>query len=104
MENIERGRQTLVLAVENVHGYIRGKDAKFPMLRKNLGYSVADEENTYVFGEGVRELSLTQQDEVKSVVPDSSCLDRLQHWPESNRSTFPYAGNRGNLLYVSSVL
>ncbi len=43
MENLERGRETLVLAVENVHGDIRGRDAKFPLLRKNLGYSVADE-------------------------------------------------------------
>ena len=51
MENLERGRKTVVLAVVNFHGYIRGKDAKFPMLRKNLSYSVADEEKTYVFGE-----------------------------------------------------
>ncbi len=92
MENLERGRETLVLAVENVHGYIRGKDAKFSMLRKNLGYSVADEEKTYVFGKGVRELSLTQQDEVKSVFPthlvliDSSTghtqIDQIFHMPK----------------------
>ncbi len=92
VENLERGRETLVLAVENVHGYFRGKDAKFPMLRKNLGYSVADEEKTYVFGKEVRELSLTQQDEVKSVFPthlvliDSSTvqtlIDQLFHMPK----------------------
>ncbi len=62
MENLERGRQTLVLAVENVRGYFRVKDDKFPMLRKNLGFSVTNEDKSYVFGKEVRGLSLTQQD------------------------------------------
>ena len=69
MESLEKNRETIALSVENFHGLVRGNDAKFPMLRKNLGYAVADTEKTYMFNKELRELSLTQQDEVKSVFP-----------------------------------
>ena len=49
MEELERGRERIVLSVENVHGYVCGEDAKFPMLRKDLGYAVAELDKTYLF-------------------------------------------------------
>ncbi len=34
LEILERGREIFTLAVENFHGFVRGKDAKCPFLRK----------------------------------------------------------------------
>ncbi len=38
-----------MLAVENFRGTVRGKDNAIPMLRKNMGYAVADTDKTYWF-------------------------------------------------------
>ena len=73
MEELEAGRERFVLSVENFHGYVRGKDAKFPMLRKNLGYAVAELDKNYMFGEQNKELALTQ-DEVNFVFPSHLVL------------------------------
>ena len=45
------------MSVENFHGYVCCKDAKFPMLRKNLGHAGAEVDKTYVFGEQNKELA-----------------------------------------------
>ncbi len=92
MEELEAGRERFVLSVENFHGYVRGKDAKFSMLRKNLGYAVAELDKTYLFGEQSKELALTQQDEVKSVFPShlvlldsttrQTVIDQIFHFPK----------------------
>ena len=92
LEQLEAGREKFVLSVENFHGYVRGKDAKFPMLRKNLGYAVAELDKTYLFGEQNKELALTQQDEVKSVFPShlvlldsatgQTVIDQIFHFPK----------------------
>ncbi len=74
LDDLERDREIYTLAVENFHGFVRGKDAKCPMLRRNLGYAVAETDKTYVFNKESRELSLTQQDEVKSVFPTQLVL------------------------------
>ena len=69
LDNLERGREIFALTAANFHGFVRGKDAKCPMLRKNLGNVVAETDKTYLFNKESRELSLTQQDEVKSNFP-----------------------------------
>ncbi len=74
LDDLEKDREIYTLAVENFHGFVRGKDAKCPMLRRNLGYAVAETDKTYVFNTESRELSLTQQDEVKSVFPTQLVL------------------------------
>ncbi len=81
-----------MLSLESFHGYIRGKDAKFPMLRRNLGHAVAELDKTYKFGDESKQLSLAQQDEVKSVFPAHLVLvdsetgqtlsDPLFHFPK----------------------
>ena len=68
LDDLEKNREIFTLAVANYPGFVRGKDAKCPMLRKNLGYAVAETNKTYVYNKESRELSLTQQDEVKSCV------------------------------------
>ncbi len=92
MKEFKTGRERFVRSVGNVHGYVRGKDAKFPMLRKNLGFAVAELDKTYLFGEQSKELALTQQDEVNSVFPsplvllDSTAgqtvIDPIFHFPK----------------------
>ena len=69
LEKLEKDRELLVITAENFHGYVRGKDAKCPMLRKNLGYAVAEADKTYSYSKESHELALTQQDEVKSIFP-----------------------------------
>ena len=88
MEELEAGRERFVLTVENFHGYVRGKHAKFPK-----GYAVAELDKTYMFGVQTKKLALTQQDEVKSVfpshlvLPDSvtsqTLIDQILHFSKS---------------------
>ena len=92
VEELDKNREVIVLTVENFHGLVRGKDAKFPILRMNLGLAVAETEKTYMFNKESLELSLTQQDEVKSVIPahlvlldkatDQILIDQIFHLPE----------------------
>ncbi len=92
LENLERDRGIFALATEKFHGFVRGKDAKCPTLRKNVGYAVSDTDKTYSFNKESRELSLTQLDEVKSIFPthlvlvDSSTgqvlIDQMFHVPK----------------------
>ena len=92
LDNLERGREIFALTAENFHGFVRGKDAKCPMQRKNLGNAVAETDKTYLFNNASRELFLTQQDEVRSTFPthlvlvDSATgkilIDQMFHVPK----------------------
>ncbi len=52
-DDLEKNKEVFTLAVENYHGFVRGKDAKCPMLRKNLGYAIAETDKTCVFNKPI---------------------------------------------------
>ncbi len=91
MDNLEKDREIVTLAVENFRGTVRGKDNAIPMLRKNIGYAVSEADKTYRFEGCDHDMNLMQLDEVKSVFPahlvllDSSSgqilVDQTFHMP-----------------------
>ncbi len=68
-EELEKNREFIVLTVENFLSFVIRKDVDFPTMRKNRGYALAETEKTCIFSKEPRELSLTQQDDSKSVFP-----------------------------------
>ncbi len=48
LDDLEKNRDIFALAVENYHGFVRGKDAECPMLRKNL-ITDSETDKTHVF-------------------------------------------------------
>ncbi len=93
LENLDNGREIVALAVEVFRVTVRGKNNAIPMLRKNMGYAVAETDKTYWYNGESHELNLTQQDEVKSVFPSHHLLvesatgqtlvDQAFHMPKS---------------------
>ena len=93
LENLENRREVVAMAVENFRSTVRGKDNAILMLRKNMGYAVAETDKTYLYQGESHELNLTQQDEVKSVFPihlaivesgtGQMLVDQTFHMPKS---------------------
>ncbi len=92
IDNLEKDREVVTLAVESFRGTVRGKDNAIPMLRKNIGYAVSEADKTYTFEGRDHEMNLMQLNEVKSVFPahlvllDSSSgltlVDQTFHMPK----------------------
>ncbi len=92
IDNLEKDREVVALAVESFRGTVRGKDNAITMLRKNIGFAVSEADKTYRFEGQDHEMNLMQQDEVRSVFPahlvllDSSSgqvlVDQTFHMPK----------------------